>query len=311
MSDRVEEDMQLPFSQRYDVVPVPAVSSFDEVSQDLQTDLLNIVLSFTHTGGADWVSELALCIWGKFLHQSISDAPTDWADGEPFYPLSAVLDAAKIKQRLLPGWRVYELLDFVYRELGELSRNASYLGGSYGTPTFVRLRLCDEVNQALKRDFAGTKMIDGLITPITNKEECNAIEAAMQTPLAGVRAQLRKALALLSDHEDPKYSDSIKNSISAVETLCRKIIHKDRATLGQALGRLKDAGIQFHPALGKAFEEMYGYTNDDKSGIRHAMMDEDSLDLEDARYMLVACSAFINYLVVKADKAGIKFKLGE
>jgi len=34
-------------------------------------------------------------------------------------------------------------------------------------------------------------------------------------------------------------------------------------------------------------------------------MDEPNLDIEDAKFMLVSCSAFVNYLVVKAQKAGI------
>lgn len=305
MSDYAEEGTQLSFSQRYGLAPVPVVSSFDEVSQDLQTDLLNTVLSFPSAGRKDWVNELAVSMWGKFLHQSISDIPTDVEDGELVYPISGILDEAKRMRRLLPGWRVYELLEFVYHELGELGKNASYLGAAYGTPMFVRLRLCDEVNQALERNFAGTRMIDGLIAAITNEEERKSIEAAMQTPLVGVRTQLHNSLALMSDHDEPKYSDSIKNSISAVETLCRKIIHEDRATLGQALAQLEESGIEFHPALVQAFEKMYGYTSDDRSGIRHAMMDENHLELEDARYMLVACSAFINYLVVKTDRAGI------
>jgi hypothetical protein len=148
-------------------------------------------------------------------------------------------------------------------------------------------------------------MIDGLITPITNEEERKAIEAAMQTPLVGVRTQLHNSLALLSDHEDPKYGDSIKNSISAVESMCRHIVNDDKATLGQALKQLKNAGIRIHHSLELAFGQLYGYTSDE-SGIRHALIGEDCTYLEDATYMLVTCSAFINYLVVKADKAGIK-----
>ena len=35
-------------------------------------------------------------------------------------------------------------------------------------------------------------------------------------------------------------------------------------------------------------------------------MDESSLSQEDARFMLVICSAITNYLTVKADKAGVK-----
>jgi hypothetical protein len=37
----------------------------------------------------------------------------------------------------------------------------------------------------------------------------------------------------------------------------------------------------------------------DKSGIRHAMSEVTTHSLIDAKYMLVSCSAFINYLVGK------------
>jgi hypothetical protein len=44
---------------------------------------------------------------------------------------------------------------------------------------------------------------------------------------------------------------------------------------------------------------LYGYTSD-SSGIRHALQDEPNLDFVDAKFMLVACSAFVNYLTDKA-----------
>jgi len=59
-----------------------------------------------------------------------------------------------------------------------------------------------------------------------------------------------------------------------------------------------------HSDLKHAFQKLYGYTNDSE-GIRHALMEEQTLDVEDAKFMLVSCSAFVNYLVVKAHKAGI------
>ncbi len=36
------------------------------------------------------------------------------------------------------------------------------------------------------------------------------------------------------------------------------------------------------------------------------MLGEFELSVEDAKFMLIACSAFINYLAAKAEKAGIK-----
>lgn len=35
------------------------------------------------------------------------------------------------------------------------------------------------------------------------------------------------------------------------------------------------------------------------------MLEENKIDFEDAKYMLVSCTAFINYLTVKASKAGL------
>ena len=65
--------------------------------------------------------------------------------------------------------------------------------------------------------------------------------------------------------------------------------------------------IELHTALQQAFKKLYGYTSD-ADGIRHALLEEASLDFEDAKFMLVACSAFVNYLKIKASKVGIQLE---
>lgn len=59
-----------------------------------------------------------------------------------------------------------------------------------------------------------------------------------------------------------------------------------------------------HPALSESLGKLYAYTNDG-DGIRHSLKDEKTVDSEDALFMLVTCSAFINYMSAKARKAGI------
>jgi hypothetical protein len=113
---------------------------------------------------------------------------------------------------------------------------------------------------------------------------------------------MRLALDHLSDRASPNYRDSIKESVSAVEAIC-SIIDGSKATLGTALKKIKDK-IGLHSALEEAFSKLYGYASN-ADGIRHALLDESNLDFEDAKFMLVACSGFINYLVVKGQKAGI------
>ncbi|MFH1639453.1 MAG: hypothetical protein ABIB93_03970 [Chloroflexota bacterium] len=110
----------------------------------------------------------------------------------------------------------------------------------------------------------------------------------------------------LSDKTSPDYRNSIKESISAVEAICRAITGNDKATLGEALKIIQEQGkLNLHTALKQAFSNLYGYTSD-AEGIRHALLDEPNLNSEDALFMLVSCSAFINYLGSKASKTGIQ-----
>lgn len=41
--------------------------------------------------------------------------------------------------------------------------------------------------------------------------------------------------------------------------------------------------------------KLYAYTSDE-GGIRHAMLDEPNLTAADARYFLLSCTSFVNYL---------------
>src|SRR6266567_3196072 len=84
------------------------------------------------------------------------------------------------------------------------------------------------------------------------------------------------------------------------------ITGNQKATLGDALRQLENKlGGGIHPALRNAFNSLYGYTSD-AQGIRHALLGESNLDVEDAKFMLISCSAFIDYLFAKARKAGIE-----
>ncbi len=56
-----------------------------------------------------------------------------------------------------------------------------------------------------------------------------------------------------------------------------------------------------HSAMKAGFEKMYGYTSD-ADGIRHGGIDFTNAPAEDAKYMLISCSAFVNYLVEKFSR---------
>lgn len=135
------------------------------------------------------------------------------------------------------------------------------------------------------------RIVNGLITDIVNEETIKEIEKTLEIPYAVVANHYSKALELLYKTKD--YDNSIKESISSVESICQILTSNDKATLGDALKLLKD---KIHPAMKSAFEKLYGYTSD-ANGIRHANgLGEGNSTFEEAKYMLISCSAFVNYL---------------
>lgn len=158
-------------------------------------------------------------------------------------------------------------------------------------------------NAVLESELSAYRFVGKQIVPITSEQEISEIEEALESPFKQVSIHLENALKLFSDRESPDYRNSIKESISAVEATCNSLAGK-KVTLGQCLKDVKEK-IGLHGALEKAFSSLYGYTSE-AEGIRHALMDEPTLSFEDAKFMLVSCSAFVNYLISKASKAGIK-----
>lgn len=155
----------------------------------------------------------------------------------------------------------------------------------------------NQLNFEFERLNYAYRVVGTEIVEITSKEELAAVESAMHDSAKNIKAHLNKALELYSQRPLGDYRNSIKESISAVEAYCREITGEN--TLGKALDKLNGKGLVIPPVLKSAFEKLYAYTNQPDTGIRHALMDEDGTYTpasEDALFMLVSCSSFINYL---------------
>ncbi len=161
-------------------------------------------------------------------------------------------------------------------------------------------------NAILERENSGYRFVQNAITEITSAAEIAGIEEALTTPVRGAQQHLAAALTLLADRKNPDYRNSIKESISAVESISRAVTGDSKATLGAALNILQPR-IQMHDAMKKAFSVLYGYTSDE-GGIRHAMMEKPSLSFSDAKFMLLACSGFVTFVVGKAAENKINLK---
>lgn len=281
----------MKFSEKYGFTPVRSVLQTNGMDDGLRNRLWNLIC-FTYFANApafrghhiDYLSThpdvqtLFRAIWHNHFKKATDSIGTSYTDA-----LQELRDLF-----FKSDWfEVYDLLQF----LAEFDQSPD---------EFIKM-----ANEILKEEMSGYQFVSGQIVQITSKEEIAEIEQALSVPdsLKPVREHLNQALTLLAKKPKPDYRNSIKESISAVESMSKIIAKLPKTTLGPALDAIEKR-TKIHASLKEGFQKLYGYTSD-AQGIRHGLVDEPNLDIEDAKFMLVSCSAFVNYLVVKTQKAGI------
>ena len=278
----------MQFSQRIGKTPIKELQ-IDKVDEELKNRLWNAlylhilteiekgVKSFGFIGPDDEV--FVTFLYHSFFKERVDEVPTHFDD---------LKDSIKSKFFSFEWYEIYDFFEYVLKSIDQKNYNKELL--------------IEHLNIVLKEEFSGFRVSGNSFVPITNKQEIDEIEKALNfTSLEGVNIHLTNALEKVSDKKQPDYRNSIKESISAVECACRKLTGE--STLGKALNKLESKGINIDPQLKSGFEKIYNYTNNKGSGIRHAIIEEHlNPDFEDAKYMLVAFSSFINYLVGKNIK---------
>lgn len=281
------------FSQRYGLKPIKTIIQIDSMDDNLRNGLWNCLVLFCldplgehtnrvygHRGGVlkGRGEQFIIRMWHEFFKKPVDLIPKGYL-GVQEYIRNYYFRAT---------WNeVYDLLEWI-------AKNYPFESD--------RVRLVTDCNETLEKEVSGYRFVSNQIVPITSEEEISAVEEALKIPdpFKGPRTQIKSALKKLSNRKSPDYAGSIKDSISAVEGILRIIAKEQVTSFDNALMWIKKRRIMdLHPALEDAFKKMYAYTSDSKQGIRHALLDEPNLAFEDAKYMLVVCSAFVNYLIAK------------
>jgi len=277
------------FSERMGLKKASQTIQTDGMDQALRNALWNALTILFFPPGGETVPinsnstlfRAARVLWASYFKQPLDTIPQWWGE------------ARTIIRRNFFGYPWNEVYDFIEFCSEALIADAA-----------ERKRLQVLCNQALEGNQAGYRMTAGKFIANTAKHELETIDAAQAAKgkFSPVADHIQKALEHLSRRENPDYRNSIKESISAVEAACCIIADDQKATLGQALKKLEEQGFPIHKAQKDAFSKLYGYTSN-AEGIRHALLDEPTLTYGDAQFMLVTCSAFVNYLIVLANAA--------
>ncbi|MDD3737992.1 MAG: hypothetical protein PHP31_01690 [Lentimicrobiaceae bacterium] len=277
------------FSQRIGKKDIRQTLQTGSIDQVLENRLWNNILNDFINKTADYSSssygesrrvKILRYIWENFFELKADEIPTT--------SLGGVYSDGVIK--FIKNWYLkaewfekYDLIEF-------LSSISDTLNLDYTA----------KVNHTLKRELAGYTIIQNKIVQITSDQEVKAIEEALSntSKYKSVETHLCQALDLLSNRQNPDYRNSIKEAISAVEAYCCILTGDPKATLGKALTQIEKTN-RIHKAMKSSFSALYGYTSD-SGGIRHSLLEDDiNVTIEDAKFMLISCSAFINYLKAK------------
>jgi len=272
------------FSERYGYKTARETIQIESISEELRNSLWSLLkvhvwdqVLYNRYAGGSFLSDnpeiKLLCeqLWFNHFKRPLDTLVNDW---------SKIFSGLRKYFFECDWWAVYDFVEFI-------ANNFPYPG---------RTKFIEACNAALEKEVSAYRFVNGLISRITDETEIAEIDRALEGARNPVRTHLRRALELLSDRESPDYRNSIKESISAVESLVATVVG-EKGTLGQLIKKMEDE-INLHPALKAAFSSLYGYTSDE-DGIRHAILESKDLFFEDAKFFLVVCSAFVNFVESK------------
>lgn len=277
------------FSERIGYAKPRVEMQIESMDTKLKNRIWNEIDNYIFEG-VEFRLAMIICkyIWSDFYKLNISDIELG--------NRRIAIDLVANEYRNLAWNEIYELIEFIAEEVD--------------SPEFDCKKFEKLINKVLEEEYSGYRMISGEITPITNENQIEEINKATESTNAAGK-HIENAISNLSDKTNPDYRTAIKESIDAVESICKQITKESadmnaKTTLGTALKELKKHGFDVHSALIDGWSKIYGYASD--GGIRHDLEAGASFDQEDAIYFLSTCAAFVNYLKVKADKHGINLE---
>jgi hypothetical protein len=227
-----------------------------------------------------WLRAAQNGMWDEFFHLRVDEVPHS-------------------TQAAVKKWWNTAIWYDAYNFVEYLLQNAGRFGSSWDAQNKPE----ESLNGYLERELSGYRAVKRRLVPVTSEVEVAEIERAA-TAIAGfegVAEHIDTALKLLGLKPEPDKRNSIKESISAVEAAVKLLSGEKSGGIDTAV-RLLEANVGLHPALKVAITKLYGYTCEGP-GIRHALLESGDISFAEAKFMLVACSAFANFLIDSARPA--------
>jgi len=285
----------MTFSDRLGLTQRKSAFQADDIDDDLRNGLWEACSEYYLKDFGDVFSN------GKTVGPILKDIFVNlWKLSSDNIGLTSGQTFQKIRQAFfrMEWFEVYNFIEFLS---GCATRNFRVgTNINFFDPSEYDARFRARVNFFLEREKSAYRFAQHVLVPISSELEVSSIEDAMtlSDKFSGARVHIRQAVSLFGQKPNPDYRNAVKEAMSAVESTVRLLTGDKKATLGDALKTL-DRIRPLHPAFKQAMDKLYGYTSDE-GGVRHSLIDLSRVDEADAKFMIVACSAFVNFCVQRS-----------
>lgn len=223
---------RLRFSERIGIVTATATLQTNEISIPLRNSFWNLILDTCLTGQVASDRQKIKAIWRDIFRLPMDDLdPVYWGKS-----CKTMLSELFFTSQ---WYIVLDLIEYIAFEFVHLRNDTKH----------ARDWFEQQANLILEEQFSGYRFIGDVLAPISNEDEVRSIEesiCATKQGLYGTGSHMRNALTLLAQRPNPDLPNSIKESISAIESLSKQLTRGKGGGLGQALGIL-DGTVHFHP----------------------------------------------------------------
>jgi hypothetical protein len=278
----------MKFSERNGYIEPSDVIIVGKLTPEVENSICNCFIDLLVDTNPIFFRELERSVQRYCLNSSIDRIPSisnidsaSYIFGNKGYQHLAIIPFISNKQN--EWWKKIDIIEYTITNLSDNQKEKEAIN-------FV-----SNLNGDFERLNFGYRILHNSVIQITSDVEMQTIERALDLNNNSVKIHLHSALEALAIRPVGDYRNSIKESISAVEAFNRKITGEKVLNFS----KMESLGLKIPSVLRNAFEKLYGYSNDETTGIRHSLMDESGKYVpgaDEAQFMLITCSAFINYL---------------
>ena len=205
------------FPERYGFAVPVGCTETEPLPRELRNALWNAYCKCTGAGSPSQRSNyITFCavVWTDLMHKPIDEFQSHtWLQAQKF-----------VKDTFYShDWmHVYAIIEFTFIH--------------FVTAPFNKANLQKTLNEQLSDYSSAFRIVGDRFAPISEEEQFREVERALEMPLKPVKEHLKNAVRSLRDPSPTAALDCTRESIHAVEPLCKILTREPNDSLGEAFG---------------------------------------------------------------------------